>query len=139
MIVTVSEAIYKNGELYARCEVDEQQYANEYLAKINRRDAEIGYENGRDYLPDDMNTDASNKLLELYYEYPYWIGTLEKIEDGVRYVYKKSWTGEGGGNGVVTYEKYRFDNNQTAERTVIKVTGGELECLEGTLRTEGAK
>ena len=135
----IEAATDKNGELYARCEVDEQQYAYEYLEKINRRDAGIGYDNGRDYLLDDMNTDASNKLLDLYYEYPYWIGTLEKIEDGVRYVYKKSWTGEGGGDGVVTYEKYRFDNNQIAERAVIKVTGGELECLEGTLRTNGAK
>lgn len=34
-----------------------------------------------------VNASVSNMLLEQYGQYPYWIGTLEKLEDGTRMVY----------------------------------------------------
>lgn len=126
-------------KLYEQCIRQEKRYAQRYLASINRRDAKIGVEHDEWdelYKLDDMNTDASNTLLDLYYDYPYWLGTAEKTEDGIRYVYEKSWSSRGGGNGNVTYHKYRYDNGQTAEKIVLSVENGEISCIEGTPRTK---
>lgn len=127
------------SKYYNSCIEQEERYARAYLASINRRDAKVGYgtdaERDSLYRLADMSVDASNDLLDLYAEYPYWIGTLELIEDGVRYVYEKSWDSRGGGNGTVTYHKYRYDNSQTVEKTVIDVTNDKMTCIEGTLRT----
>lgn len=40
----IEAALDESGELYARCETAEQEYAHEYLVKINRADVPIGDE-----------------------------------------------------------------------------------------------
>lgn len=40
----IEAALDESGELYARCETEEQEYAHEYLVKINRTDVPIGGE-----------------------------------------------------------------------------------------------
>ena len=83
-----------------------------------------------------MDTEASNTLIDLYYDYPYWIGTEEKIENGVRCVYEKKWQSSGGGDGTVTYLKYEYGSEKVLEKTVIEVKKGKIKYIEGKLRTE---
>lgn len=111
----------------------EEEYVKAYLVAV-RSDAKIS-QNVEKSLSN-MNVNASNTLGDLFNEYPYWIGTEEKIENGVRYVYEKKWEDKGNGNGVVTFRKYEYDSNNVVEETVIEVKDGELNYIKGDIRTE---
>lgn len=111
----------------------EEQYAKEYLLGINRSDADIKQNVTKDLAK--MNVEASNALLDLFYDYPYWIGTEEKIEDDVRYVYEKQWEDKGNGDGIVTFKKYEYDTENVVDETVIEIKDGKLEYLKGEVRT----
>lgn len=127
------------GKYYEQCRAQEEVYALRYLAQINRRDAEVGVdteEYDKYYPLPDMAVEASNTLLNRYYDYPYWIGTQERVEDGIRYVYEKKWENHGGGDGIVSYIKSRYDNGQICERTVLEIKNGEIQYLEGTPRPD---
>ncbi len=105
----------------------EEEYAKAYLTTV-RGNAEIS-QNVEKVLSN-MDVEASNTLLDLFSEYPYWIGTEEKIENGVRYVYEKKWEDKGNGDGVVTFRKYEYDNNNVVSETVIEVKGGKLNYIK---------
>ena len=127
------QALSESDSFYGECFAQEKAYAQKYLDKIGRK-AEI-LENADTKLSD-MDTEASNTLLDLYYDYPYWIGTEEKIENGVRCVYEKKWQSSGGGDGTVTYLKYEYGSEKVLEKTVIEVKKGKIKYIEGKLRTE---
>ena len=125
-----------NEQYYEDCVAQEEQYAQAYLKSIGRS-AKIGVtteERDELYPLANMNTEASNTLLDLFWDYPYWLGSQEKIEDGVRYVYEKRWESNGNGDGVVTFIKYAYAGSYIAEKYVIEVNGGELNYLEGEPR-----
>jgi len=103
----------------------EVAYAKEYLKKINR-DAKISPDYVEKEFIEGMDVEASNTLLETYSQYPYWIGTLEKIEDNTRYVYEKSYNKE---EGIVTFKKYKFDTGEIVEKYDIKIEGANLIYL----------
>ena len=107
-------------------------YAKEYLAGV-RDEAKI-----QQHVPKtltNMNVKASNALIDLFNEYPYWIGTEEKIENDVRYVYEKQWEDKGNGDGTVTFKKYEYDTKKVTEETVIEIKNGELNYIKGEVRT----
>lgn len=110
----------------------EKTYAQKYLDKIGRK-ADI-LNNAETELAV-MNADASNTLFELYYDYPYWLGTKEKIENGVRCVYETKWKPSGAENGTAEFVKYEYDTGKILEKTVIEVKNGKLSCTEGEMRT----
>jgi len=103
----------------------EMEYAKEYLKRINRQ-AKISPDYVEKELIDDMDVEVSNTLLEVYHEYPYWIGTLEKIEDNIRYVYEKSYNKE---ESIVTFKKYKYDTGEIVEKYDIKIEGENLIYL----------
>ena len=115
-----------------KCYQQEYQYANEYLKSIGRT-AEVNFKVEKELA--NMNVSVSNKLLDLYHEYPYWIGTQEKIEHDVRFVYEKCWEDKGNGNGTVAFKKYRYDNKSVVEEYLIEVKGEHTTYLEGVERT----
>ena len=82
-----------------------------------------------------INTDVSNYLFDAYREYPYWIGTREVVEDGIRYVYEKSWLDKGNQSGIVTFTKSIYEGD-IIEKTVIEIIGDKMNCLRGKLREE---
>ena len=62
-----------------------------------------------------MSVAASNELLgraELS-DYPYYLGTEERMVDGVRWVYATAWEPDGDGRGTATYTRYRYDDGET--------------------------
>ncbi|MDP4109044.1 MAG: M56 family metallopeptidase, partial [Bacillota bacterium] len=108
------------------------KYAEAYLKLIGRK-ADVKLQ--LDRLLPKMNTDVSNYMLDAYGEYPYWIGTLETVEKGIRFVYEKSWRETGAENGIVTFRKSVYGGGEV-EKTVIEVKDGKMKCLEGTLREQ---
>ena len=117
-------------------DLDQQQeaYAEKYLASIGRdamvQAAPVEHQLG------DMETQASNRLLSLYNVYPYWVGTVERIENGTRYVYQKEWQSSGNGDGVVSFIKSVYDSQAIVEKTVIQIKNSEIIYLEGIDRTQ---
>lgn len=133
----VDMVLNQSEQYYDDCIAQEEQYALAYLTSIGRN-APIGVtadEHDKLYPLPDMNTEASNTLLDLFWDYPYWIGSQEKTEGGIRYVYEKSWESKGNGNGTVTFKKYDYNTGFPAELYVIEVNGSELNYLEGEPRT----
>lgn len=126
---------YNYEKNYEICKEQEKKYASEYLKKIGRQ-AQIGEYADVEHILDDMETSASNRLMDLFYEYPYWIGTQERIENGIRYVYEKQWEPKGDGNGIVTYKKFEYDTKKTVQETVIDVSNGEILTIRGEPRLE---
>ena len=115
-------------------DAQKEAYAARYLARIGR-EAEIMSGHVMKTLAD-MNVEASNALLDMYWDYPYWIGTEEKIENGERFVYEKKWTDKGGGDGTVSFIKSKFGGG-VVEKVVIEIKNGEMTYLEGTPRSSG--
>lgn len=125
-------ALHYTDEDSAKLQAQEEVYAKEYLAGV-RDDAKI-----QQHVPKtltNMNVKASNALIDLFNEYPYWIGTEEKIENDVRYVYEKQWEDKGNGDGTVTFKKYEYDTKKVTEETVIEIKNGELNYIKGEVRT----
>ena len=117
---------------YKACLAQEFEYAKAYLKEIGRN-AEV--KDQVDFKLPDTNAEVGNKLIDLYHEYPYWIGTEEKVEHGVRYVYETSWSGKGNGDGTITYKKYKYDNKEVIEEYVIEINGENMTYLKGEART----
>lgn len=109
--------------------VQQEVYAKHYLITIDRVSSDISSSNVEKTLTK-MNVQASNKLLNLFNKYPYWIGTKEKLEDGVRYIYRKEYDAI---SQIVTYTKEKADGT-IVEKYVIDTTDGELVFLEGNLK-----
>jgi|GEM_PF-3473435 len=118
-------------EQYADCFEQEKRYAAEYLEKIGRNALICEYGDIEHKLPD-LSAEVSNKLLDTFREYPYWLGTQEKIIDGVRYVYKRSMDGD----NTVIFEKYLYDTGETVNRIVLNVDNGEIKAIEGKMPQE---
>jgi len=108
----------------------ERAYAEEHLKMIGR-DAVIGdyADVERTYLTDyGVSVAVSNKMME--YEkymgpYPGWVGTLEKVEDGERYLYSLFFDEE---TDQIVYEKRVFGTGETVEKFVYDAeTGDKVE------------
>lgn len=119
---------------YSDCLEQEKIYASEYLAKIGRTARVCEYKDIEHTLPD-LSAEVSNKLLDTFYEYPYWLGTQEKIIDGVRYVYKKSMEG----NDTVIFEKYVYDTGEIVDRIVVNIVNDDIRIVEGIMLRSTAK
>ena len=121
------EAIMPGENLCEKLVSQEIEQAKVYLAAIGRQ-AEIVYnwrlEKGSRLA--DMDVGISNFLMDNFIEYPYWIGTLERIENGVRYVYEQSWNEESKGTGTVAFTKYRYDTKQVVFERAYIVRGDAL-------------
>ncbi|MBQ1241078.1 MAG: hypothetical protein IIX74_04155 [Lachnospiraceae bacterium] len=106
----------------------ERAYAEEHL-KMTGRDAVIGdyADVERTILTDHgISVDVSNKLFayeEKLAPYPSWHGTLEKVEDGERYLYSVFYDEE---TNQIIYEKRFFGTNETVEKFVYDAETGEL-------------
>lgn len=104
----------------------ERIYARDYLNRLGRT-AKIGNyaDIGHPLLTDvGVSVDVSNHLgeLEMLYGYPYWIGNLEKLEDGVRYVYEMSLDQKA---GEIIYTKRVYDTKEVVEQIRIDMNTGE--------------
>lgn len=106
----------------------EKAYAAVYLEELDRPDAPIGAWGDFTFplaTAEGMSVAASNDLVgrtELC-DYPYYLGTEERLEDGVRWVYATAWETDGDGRGTATYTKYRYDDGEVVQQLVYLVDG----------------
>ncbi|MCH5185670.1 MAG: DUF4825 domain-containing protein [Oscillospiraceae bacterium] len=113
----------------------EHIYADAYLKSINHDDCAIGeYADFEHTLTEELDVSVSNSLLDLFYEYPFWLGTAEKVEDGKRYVYEHKQDVYENVKTVVTYRKYSYHSGDIAEETVIEVNGTDITYVKGEPR-----
>lgn len=107
----------------------ERKYAKQYLNDIGRS-AEIGdYSDINKEIPD-ISDEAYNAIFDRYWEYPYWIGTQEKIEGGKRYVYETQWKNYGNGDSLIYLTKYIYDTGEIIRTINIHIDDGEIQSSE---------
>lgn len=112
-----------------------EAYAEAYLQSIGR-EATVQWHYVDRQLPDMDSVQVSNALLERYSEYPYWIGSLERVEDGTRMVYEHLWQPDGAGGGITTYQKQIYGGD-IVERHVIEVSGDTFTEIDADGDTPG--
>lgn len=71
-----------------------------------------------------MSEEVSNSLmgLEELQDYPSFLGNVERVEDGVRWVYSSEWAPSDDG-GTATFTKTNYETQEIAEQHVYEVTG----------------
>lgn len=119
-------------EEYSLLAEQQKSQAIEYLKTIGREtEVSIDYVE-RKLL--NIDQDASNKLFAgektdyFINGFPYWAGTIERIEDGVRYIYETSQGKTEGGYDLVTFKKTKEDGTIVEERQYI-IDGSEPKII----------
>lgn len=81
-----------------------------------------------------INIQASNRLLELERQdslisnCPRWLGTRERIESGIRYIYKKTQSKTSDGYDLITFKKIKEDGSLIEEKK-YKILGSEPQLI----------
>ena len=78
----------------------------------------------------DIPDETYNMIFDRYWEYPYWIGTQEKIEDGVRYVYETQWKDYGDSDSMVYLTKYVYGTGEIIRTINVHIDDGEVQSSE---------
>ena len=105
----------------------ERTYAKAYLNKIGRS-ARIAENAEKEYV--DVDAEVSNEVSKRYWEYPSWIGTQEKIENNVRYVYETQWKNYGGGDSMIYFTKYVYDTGEIIKSINVYIEDNKLASSE---------
>lgn len=125
------DAVLKFADTYYdELKEQEERYAKAYLKEIGREETTIV-----EYTDLDAKTltyygvpvETSNMLVNHkdLANYPLYVGTEERVEDGVRYVYEVSVNEQ---TKEITYKKYRYENpSDIVEKTVFDKNGNKLE------------
>ncbi len=109
--------------------VQEKAYASDYLKSIGR-EAQIGEFSDLNIELADIPDEVYNTVFDRYWEYPYWIGTEERIEDGVRYVYETQWKDYGNDSGLIYLTKYIYDTGKIVRTINIHIDDGKVSLTE---------
>src|SRR3989344_2256189 len=117
-----------NDELHRQMEVQ----AAEYLKRIGRvARVSVPYVEKKILTDAGIDVQASNTLFEIISnnaqmnDFPYWLGTVERIEDGTRYIYETSQDKSTDGHDLVIYIKKK-ENGTVVATYVYKVVGTEV-------------
>lgn len=106
----------------------EEKYAKEYLSKIGR-DAKIGDYSDFEHLfltDVGVSVQVSNNLENFYKQhsyYPSFIGTRERLENGVRVVYEMSYETK---QDEIKFIKYNYDTKEIIEQFIASANTGEI-------------
>lgn len=111
----------------------QEEQAEKYLQSIGRK-AQVSAKHVERKLPE-INVEASNKLFAENTKYnaflnncPYWLGTREQIEDGVRYIYETSQNKSSDGYDLLTFRKSKEDGTVVGEYQ-YKIVGSEPQLI----------
>lgn len=103
--------------------------AAQYLKSIGKT-SKVDSIQGEKKLPN-INVTASNKLFsditkdDLFLNnFPYWLGTQEKLENGQRYIYETSQSKTSDGYDMISFKKTTADGKVVAQRN-YKIIGKE--------------
>lgn len=110
-------------------QAQERKYAKSYLNKIGRS-AVIGDSADINYDYPDISAEASSDIFKRYWEYPSWIGTEEKIEDGVRYVYETQWKSYSNDDSMIYFTKYVFGTGEIIKTINVFIEDGVVQSSQ---------
>lgn len=116
-----SKVTYYSESVMDELKSQKEIYAKAYLQSIGRT-AKVGeYQDfAYKHLSEEGVSDVvDNELVAKFGEYPYYIGNVEKVEDGQRYVYEVKWERTDVENGTVTYTKYKADTKEVVSAEVV--------------------
>lgn len=126
--------VFASQEKYADLARQQEKQAATYLAGIGRKARVSAGHVDKELV--DINVEASNKLFSEFTKYnsflnscPYWIGTKEQIENGVRYIYETSQSKTSDGYDVIIFRKTREDGSVIQEHK-YKITGSEPQLID---------
>lgn len=112
----------------------QERQAAEYLKRIGKRGAATAYP--KEKWPLDIEVDAINKIFfdkgnrdPIIDNCPYWAGTKEKLENGVRYIYKTSDYKAADGEYVVVLTKSKSDGT-VVKQMKFNVKGSDVQQIE---------
>jgi len=125
-IVLQSQCLNISASRAKKLQTQEQEYAAIYLKSIGRA-AAIGHYGDFDHpllTSLGVSVEVSNMMCEkrILSSYPLWVGNLERIEDGIRYVYQVDYDQEA---HIITYSKLKYDTKTVAEKFVFDSTSGK--------------
>ncbi|HYE11708.1 MAG TPA: DUF4825 domain-containing protein [Patescibacteria group bacterium] len=119
---------------YSNLAEQQEEQAADYLMSIGRN-AEVSAAHVDKVLAK-INVEASNKLFSELGKYdvfintcPYWIGTIEQIENGVRYIYETSQEKTRDGYDIVIFRKKDIEGTVIKEAK-YKIIGNEPQLME---------
>lgn len=113
----------------AALQAQERKYAEQYLDSIGRT-AVIGEYSDLEIEYPDISSENLDLIFNRYWEYPRWIGTEEKIENGVRYVYETQWKNYGNNDSMVYLTKYVYDTGEIIRTINVHIDDGEVQATE---------
>ncbi|MCR4616268.1 MAG: helix-turn-helix transcriptional regulator [Clostridiales bacterium] len=98
--------------------------AQKYLDSINRNATVCEYGDIKiDFLSSHVETEVSNKICEMRWEYDYNVGNHEKIEDGKRYVYQTEYDSQ---RDWITFTKFEYDTKEIIDFIAVDGETGEI-------------
>lgn len=110
-------------------QAQERKYAKAYLNKMGRS-AVIGDYSDINHEFPQISDKASNEIFKRYWEYPDWIGTEEKIENGVRYVYETQWKNYGNDDSMIYFSKYVYSTGEIIKTINVSIEDGVIQSSE---------
>ncbi len=131
--------LYQKEEDRNVLEEQERGYAQKYLNKIGRKSNIGDYGDFEHPLLTELgvSVEVSNKLFDSFYKqhssnYPYFIGTQEYIENGLRVVYEMDYNDT---QKEITFTKYIYDTQDVMEQfTFDATTGDNIAVYDGTTK-----
>lgn len=127
------DKVLSEGKYYPELVKQQEAQAEEYLKSIGRKaKVSAAYV---DKKPVNIGVEASNKLFAELTKYdaflnscPYWIGTREIIENGVRYIYETSQSKTSDGYDLISFKKKKEDGTFVKEHK-YKIIGSEPQLI----------
>ncbi|MFZ5643689.1 MAG: DUF4825 domain-containing protein [Bacillota bacterium] len=117
----------------------QEEQAEKYLQSIGRN-AKVSAAHVDKKLAD-IDVQASNKLFAEYTKFnaflnscPYWLGTRERVENGVRYIYETSQVKAGDGYDLIIFRKTKEDGT-VVEEYKYKIVGSDPQLIEKTVQS----
>ena len=128
-----------DSEIGASIEIQCLPYAEAYLFKIGRAGTLSVYDDKTYVFSTLEGLGVSDKVATtLFHLHPDYsncfdentkAGNIEKVENGVRYVYTVKWDGDNSGKGSVYFTKSEYDSGKIVEKTVYKVEGDKFKRI----------
>lgn len=109
--------------------VNERKDAKKYLDSIGRT-ATIGDYSDVSFEYPDVSDEIKKTVFDRYWEYPDWLGTTEKIENDVRYVYETQWKNYGNNNSMIYLTKYVYDTGEIIRTINVHIDNGVIQSSE---------
>lgn len=108
-----------------------------YLASIGRTDSKIALSYQEKTYPklNEKNSVVYELLYKTYSEYPYYIGSIEKLENNKRYEYSTNFESQGS-KEILTYTKKDMSDEKIIESVKLEIANGTIKPLEGSIREE---